>query len=952
MRRFIAFALSFVSIVPAAEIAIQGSGLLRGPSKTALPALRSALERIGSTAPAIRVGLTHGAAESFSIRKAGKEVVLEGADHVGLGYAIHEVAAQLATTGQVMEIRRAPEVEIRSVALFLYNRDLEREWFYSEDFWRRYFGLLARARFNRLSLIFGHQTSYFAPLFPFLVDVPGYERVKVPSLTTEERRRNLEMLRTITEIADEHGIKFVLGIWQQHAFLYGKNLVDGLPYEDLFDYCPKALAIVLKAVPKIHGVQFRMNVESGIQEDDQNRFYPAMSKAILSVGSLVAIDYRAKGLRPETIASAVSLGIRPTVSNKYWREHMGLPYQSTRIDAPDKARSYRRYGYWDTLYQGRPYDVLHRMWTLGSHKILLWGSFNYARQFAASSHVGEGRGLEICASLSQKGFGNYAGGNWRILAKPELEYYRWEFERYWAYYLNFGLAAYSGEAAQPVLEAEFQQRFGKSGGSVRKAYEAASWVIPYLTATRSIANSNFGYWPEMDAGGLTQRYIETVTGDDNRFYRINEYVDDVLSRRLKAKVTPEAMAWQLDRWAAGALALGEPDVPSESLKELAATRVDFGVLAGLARYHAQRMRSATEYEFFQRTGERSRLVSAIARFRDALGHWREISRIADGFYNPNMVFNRPPEQIGHWKDELPFLESELARLVEVDKVYVAHAHEPDKVTAWKVEQPRQKLAMRWKETNGTLSRWADLNGEKEPEGTAAERYTQYSPRAAVQQVIARHRFARVLHAPIRFAPEGQPLSINASLMGNPEHTRLAVHYRLAGQGFEFHRLEMTGSAAENIFRAAIPAAKAGDTVFYYVSVSDDASRDHGSSKEPHAVSIRSTSPAPPAVEHTEVTSARVGTGFEISATIRSGSKLSVVRLHYRHHDQSEDWVVVDMIPDGNSRYTAKVPGEFIVPGWDLNYSLEVVDSTGTGVFYPNFAERNPFVVVRVHSVGN
>ena len=45
-------------------------------------------------------------------------------------------------------------------------------------------------------------------------------------------------------------------------------------------------------------------------------------------------DFRAKGLRPETVASFTSLGFQSTVSTKFWREHMGLPYHGTRID-PD-----------------------------------------------------------------------------------------------------------------------------------------------------------------------------------------------------------------------------------------------------------------------------------------------------------------------------------------------------------------------------------------------------------------------------------------------------------------------------------------------------------------------------------------------------------------------------------------------------------------------------------------
>ena len=286
-----------------------------------------------------------------------------------------------------------------------------------------------------------------------------------------------------------------------------------------------------------------------------------VAKAIKSVGRPIWTDFRAKGLRPETVASIQAVGFPTTVSTKFWREHMGLPYHGTRIDPLDKQRSYRRYGFWDLLYQGRPYDVMYRMWTFGSQKILLWGNLDYTRRFADATHLGGATGFEIFAPLSQKGFGNWAGGDWHIFAKRELEHYRWEFERYWAYYLTFGLATYSPRASQPVLDGEFRKRFGEAAPAIRQAYDAAGWVIPFLTAVRNGSSSNFHYWPEMDTGGLTDRYVQLGTGDDNRFYRIDEYVADQLERRASAKMTPQAIAARFDTWAAairGAVERAEP----------------------------------------------------------------------------------------------------------------------------------------------------------------------------------------------------------------------------------------------------------------------------------------------------------------------------------------------------------------------------------------------------------
>ena len=80
---------------------------------------------------------------------------------------------------------------------------------------------------------------------------------------------------------------------------------------------------------------------------------------------------------------------------------------------------------------------------------------------------------------------------------------------------------------------------------------------------------------------------------------------------------------------------------------------------------------------------------------------------------------------------------------------------------------------------------------------------EYARKAGIDKLAPhnlRRTCARLCHAAGGSRPSDSAWVPNASRMGNSEHTRLAVHYRLAGQGFEFHRVEMTRSAAENIFR--------------------------------------------------------------------------------------------------------------------------------------------------------
>ena len=900
-----------------------------------------------------------GSPESFAIRKRSTggqaAVTVTGGGETGLAYGIFELLGQVEAAGapfdlyRAADVERRPQVKVRSLAMSLYNRDLERDWFFSPEFWNRYFALLAQSRLNQFTLIFGHQTSYFAPLFPFMIDVAGYERVRTPDYTAEDRRRNLEALRMISALADEWGIRFVLGIWQQHANNYGRNLVEGLAYEDLFDYCPKALAILLRQCPHIRGVQLRMNSESGIAEDDQNRFFTGMAKAIRSVGRPIWTDFRAKGLRPETVASIQSVGFPVTISTKFWREHMGLPYHGTRIDPLDKQRSYRRYGYWDLLYQNRGYDVLYRMWTFGSQKILLWGSLDYARRFAQSTHLGDAAGFEIFAPVSQKGFGNWQGGAWRVIADPKLEHYRWEFERYWAYYLSFGLGGYSASGPQPVLDGEFRRRFGKAADAVRQAYDAASWIVPFLTAIRNQSSSNFHYWPEMDTGGLTARYVQLGTGDDNRFYRIDEYVADMLAGRASARMTPPEMAARLEGWAGAvrtAVERAAALVPAGS-KEFALSRIDFSVLADLAEYHARRLRSAEAYEFFARTGERACLLRAIAQYREALERWTAIAQRTGGVFYDHMVFNRPPEQIGHWKDELPFLRAELSRLEEIDRVFLAACEKPEQALAWKIPQPWAKMAMKWKEERGVLTRWADTTLAPEQPAGEFDNYAVEDPKSAVKSLLTEFRYAKILHAPVRRAVAGRPVTVHASLLGPRAVAKLTLFYRSAGAGFRFTSVQMTAQE-KNVYSSTIPAGKAGETLYYYIRASDQTEFFHGSAKEPHTIAV-AASPAPrPAIQHDDIAEAAVGKEVRVEAKIRSAARPAAVRLYYRHLDQSEDWIAADMAERAAGVYRAAIPGEFVVPGWDLMYAIEAVDAAGAGSFYPDLEVRQPFVVVRVH----
>ena len=82
----------------------------------------------------------------------------------------------------------SPFLRKRSVCIFPHNDAVDGPWYFSPEFWEAYFDKLSLNRFNAFSLTFGHQTAYLVPPYAFLVPMPEFPDVTVPSLSDEQAR--------------------------------------------------------------------------------------------------------------------------------------------------------------------------------------------------------------------------------------------------------------------------------------------------------------------------------------------------------------------------------------------------------------------------------------------------------------------------------------------------------------------------------------------------------------------------------------------------------------------------------------------------------------------------------------------------------------------------------------------------------------------------------------------
>jgi len=624
----------------------------------------------------------------------GKVLVAAGTDDRGLQYALLELAQRvehggldaLSGTGNLIE---SPDNQIRSVSRFVMS-SRDDGWFYSEEFWHYYMRRLVSCRFNRFVLILGFDTPYFSPPYPFFVDVPGYPEVKAIGLTQDMRQRNLAMLRKIGQICRSYGVEYNLATWQQTLWNDNqKPMVTGLVKdEDAFgDYCAVGLKALLNACPEIDVLQLRVNHEAGVGTQETNvAFWKKMIAATAQADRKVKLDLRAKGLTDDMIRYAQEQGLELAVPTKYWCEHIALPYHISKMRTEELERlsnfnHSRRYSYADMLRKPRFYDIIYRLWNYGSNTIFLWGDPDYVRRFSASMQYGGAVGYEVTAPLSLKGGqASYEGEDWPIYKDRSLIHYRWEDERYWAYYLFFGRLGYSEQTDEEVWTREFSTHFGQAAPAVEKAYRSASKILPLITTFHMPIHPSLSYWIEMSTGAALfgqhnyNQYFKEITYQDSEpsdsglFYGISEYVRDLLGHKVKGRYTPP----QVSRWLTGmaeevqkAVAEAEEALDLSNPAEFTATKTDMLMLADLALYHANKTRAALSLSLYERTNKDADLLNAYHYAVLAGEYWQALSD-KGGVYQDDLNFGvGGVSRRYHWRDRLPEIGRDIAKLKEM-----------------------------------------------------------------------------------------------------------------------------------------------------------------------------------------------------------------------------------------------------------------------------------------------
>jgi hypothetical protein len=154
-----------------------------GPVEFGMKEIENAAAERGLRPGAIRftTEITSDAAETYRIQPR----LIQGGDLRGLMYGLLAAAEQIRSSGRLMQEKGVPSTPMRGIRWVVETRDVEKEWFQSEDLWRASIRMLARNRINRFHLAFAQAT---------------------------RSARSLAMLRFISSTCAEHAIDFTLGV--------------------------------------------------------------------------------------------------------------------------------------------------------------------------------------------------------------------------------------------------------------------------------------------------------------------------------------------------------------------------------------------------------------------------------------------------------------------------------------------------------------------------------------------------------------------------------------------------------------------------------------------------------------------------------------------------------------------------------------------------------------------
>ncbi len=838
-----------------------------------------------------------------------RDLVVYGSDELGLAYALYEVARAIELTGTGEDVFQGieegverPTLRIRSVIRTMMNRKLDREWFFATGFWESYLDNLVATRHNRLKLSIGWRSAYFSPPFPFLVAVPGYPQVSVTHLTPQERTQNLAMIQSVAAMAKDRGLEFYLDMyWMSHRSMGDwaearRYRVEGLTAETIGDYTRQGVKTLLDACTDIDGLGISGSmVENGFTQEDMYFLFDGVA----ACDRPVALQIELKGVNQELVNQATRRGIHVTLGGKYCMEHQGLPYHPTQIRFEELEssgpRRWTRNSYADMLYQPRAHDFMFNLWNWGTQKILTWGNPAMVGKLARNACLSGSLGLEHGDPLTYKGsYSSGPEGNWRIVQDPSLEFYDWEYKRYWLHYVLFGRLMYNPDCSPEVWHREFRHRVGPgTGDSLQAALAWASKTMPLITMSHAPSASDNLYWPEV----YTNVPISTPApdflsrdggawfglcspSDTALFYRVDDFVSDYLRNQVGEKIDP----FTTGKWfeGIGQATFAELDKAQSSdanavQAEFRTLWIDTSIQGNLAFFFGCKFAAAAHFTLYRDTGDLAALNEAIEAYENGLRYWRLVVRLAPSIYPPHLAFHNNGIMSGDWAAREGAIVSDLEQMKTIRQNYLAqYGSQPLSFAHVPV----------WEQSPSHVTIATSLKGWEHAKAVRVLYVTDQDAVVKRATLVPPHTLSPLYAATLRLGEQARWL-----------------RYSLEAESTSGKTIQYPGPNCAEGLEIAL-----GQPV------------------------------TAPKCEHEPPTGFERGKPLPLHLKVHCQEDLKQVRLHYRHVNQAERVLQQDMTVQ-NGSFLGVIPAIYTDSRFELMYYFSIIDRMGNRVLYPGFEDE-------------
>ena len=510
-------------------------------------------------------------------------------------------------------------------------------------FWKEYFDVLARQRFNVLSLWNRHP-------FPSLVKVPGYENIALRGVMDEKNKfindwsitRKIEFWNDVLELAHNRGIEVWFVVWNVELYGIGPNpkaeisgfkggegntkygITKDKKNRMTVDYIKKSVIEYFKSYPRMAGIGIAAGekMDHFTKDEKEQWLWDAYGEAVMEV----------KKLQPDRKIRFVHRDWQTDwdqIESRFGKLPDGFEMECKYSQA--RLYSATNPSYAANLLKKLPKDMA-TWWNLRNDDIFIqrWGDPEYVREFILNfPHKNKPCNQSPCLTA-----GYILGSDRFLWARESMSKHpqtprQLEIEKHWYSFLLWGRLGYDPHTSKDVLEGLVRYRFQTENQSkIYGSWQNASKIIPMI--------NRFHFWPwdymwwvEKGIGNLTMggsvdgfhninQVIINKTQDVSGYTSIKDYVaGDSTNTR-----SPRLVADSLETLANTALK-GIKEVSDGGNTELRETLGDIKSQAYLGLYWAHRIRGGFELELFRKTYDDARKEPAILHLERAVDAWKK-----------------------------------------------------------------------------------------------------------------------------------------------------------------------------------------------------------------------------------------------------------------------------------------------------------------------------------------